>query len=187
MLKSEKNLLKIVAIFTIILITRFGFTGCKRNKKNDTSDEKSYLQPITDYFEGIKSKDLSRVAKAYPDFMKISEKITEDDINELYSQYESMYGANIKIDYTFGDAVALTEDEINDVESNIAAIVEDEQTIDVTAAYYVPVTITVTGDGITNSSEENNNTNGTESENDTNNTEQQDVIVIQYNGNWYVV
>ena len=43
------------------------------------------------------------------------------------------------------------------------------------------------GDGITNSSEENNNTNGTESENDTNNTEQQDVIVIQYNGNWYVV
>lgn len=187
MLKSKKNLLKIVAIFTIILITIFGFTGCKRNKKNDTSDEKAYLQPITDYFEGIKSKDLSRLAKAYPDFMKISEKITEDDINELYSQYESMYGANIKIDYTFGDAVALTEDEINDVESNIAAIVEDEQTIDVTAAYYVPVTITVTGDGITNSSEENNNTNGTESENDTNNTEQQDVIVIQYNGNWYVV
>ena len=64
MLKSKKNLLKIVAIFTIILITIFGFTGCKRNKKNDTSDEKSYLQPITDYFEGIKSKDLSRVAKA---------------------------------------------------------------------------------------------------------------------------
>ena len=75
MLKSKKNLLKIVAIFTIILITIFGFTGCKRNKKNDTSDEKSYLQPITDYFEGIKSKDLSRVAKAYPDFMKISEKM----------------------------------------------------------------------------------------------------------------
>ena len=187
MLKTKKNLLKIVAIFTIILITIFVFTGCKRNKKNDTSDEKAYLQPITDYLEGIKSKDLSRVAKAYPDFMKISEKITEDDINELYSQYESMYGANIKIDYSFGDAVALTEDEINDVESNIAAVTEENQNIDVTAAYYVPVTITVTGDGITNSSEENNNTDGIESENDTNNTEQQDVIVIQYNGNWYVV
>ena len=30
MLKTKKNLLKIVAIFTIILITIFGFTGCKR-------------------------------------------------------------------------------------------------------------------------------------------------------------
>ena len=186
MLKTKKNLFKIVAIFTIILMTVFGFTGCKKNNKNK-SDEKAYLQPITDYLEGIKSKDLSRVAKAYPDFMKISEKITEDDINELYSQYESMYGANIKIDYSFGDAVALTEDEINDVESNIAAVTEENQNIDVTAAYYVPVTITVTGDGITNSSEENNNTDGTGSENDTNNTEQQDVIVIQYNGNWYVI
>lgn len=186
MLKTKKNLFKIVAIFTIILMTVFGFTGCKKNNKNE-SDEKAYLQPITDYLEGIKSKDLSRVAKAYPDFMKISEKITEDDINELYSQYESMYGANIKIDYSFGDAVSLTEDEINDVESNIAAVTEENQNIDVTAAYYVPVTITVTGDGITNSSEENNNTDGTGSENDTNNTEQQDVIVIQYNGNWYVI
>ena len=35
MLKTKKNLLKIVAIFTIILITIFRFTGYKRNKKND--------------------------------------------------------------------------------------------------------------------------------------------------------
>ena len=35
MLKTKKNLFKIVAIFTIILMTVFGFTGCKKNNKNE--------------------------------------------------------------------------------------------------------------------------------------------------------
>ena len=59
MLKNKKNLLKVVAIITIISMVVLGFTGCKKDNKNE-SDEKVYLQPITDYFEGIKSKDLSR-------------------------------------------------------------------------------------------------------------------------------
>lgn len=185
MLKNKKNLLKVVAIITIISMVVLGFTGCKKDNKNE-SDEKVYLQPITDYFEGIKSKDLSRVIKAYPDFMNMSEKINDDDINELYSQYESMYGTNIKIDYTFGDAVGLGEDEIKNIKSNIEAIVEDGQNIDITAAYYVPVTVTVTGDGIKQSSEE-NNADVTENENNANNIEQENITVIQYNGNWYVI
>ena len=129
--------------------------------------------------------------------MQMSEKITDTEIDDLYKQYESMYGANIKIDYSLGDAVTLGEDEIKELEDNLTAIYPDQENLDITAAYSVPVTVTITGDGITsNSNEENtaaeNNADNTAETNtddstDNNNTEQEDMYVIQYNGNWYIM
>lgn len=199
MLKSKNYLFKVLVVIAIIVSTIFVFSGCgKKNKNQSNTDDKAYLQPLTNYFEGIKNKELSRVLKAFPDFMQMSEKITDTEIDDLYKQYESMYGANIKIDYSLGDAVTLGEDEIKELEDNLTAIYPDQENLDITAAYSVPVTVTITGDGITsNSNEENtaaennadNNTaeTNTDDSTDNNNTEQEDMYVIQYNGNWYIM
>ena len=79
MLKSKKYLFKILVVIAIIISTIFVFTGCGKKDKSANAD-KQYLQPLTDYFEGIKNKDLSRLLKAFPDFMKMSEKVTDTDI-----------------------------------------------------------------------------------------------------------
>lgn len=197
MLKNKKYILKILIVSAIIISTIFAFSGCKKENKNQTNnDEKAYVQPITDYFEGIKNKELSRILKAFPDFMQMSEKITDEEINDLYKQYESIYGANIKIEYSVGDATALGEDEINDLEDNLLSIYTDQENIDITAAYIIPVTVTITGDGIvsdsSNENSENKEENSTietdaEDSNESDNKEQEDMYVIQYNGNWYLM
>ena len=94
-----------------------------------------------------------------------------------------MYGANIKIEYSLGDAVALGEDEIKQIEEDLKAIYTDQENLDITAAYSVPVTVTITGDGITSNSD--NNT--IAGDNSNNNTEEEDMYVIQYNGSWYIM
>ena len=193
-----KKIIKYILVIVLMLGMVITITGCgKKNKNQSNTDDKAYLQPLTNYFEGIKNKELSRVLKAFPDFMQMSEKITDTEIDDLYKQYESMYGANIKIDYSLGDAVTLGEDEIKELEDNLTAIYPDQENLDITAAYSVPVTVTITGDGITsNSNEENtaaeNNADNTAETNtddstDNNNTEQEDMYVIQYNGNWYIM
>ena len=187
MLKGKKYLFKSLVVITIIISTIFVFTGCRKKDKS-ANEDKQYLQPLTDYFEGIKDKDLSKVLKAFPDFMQMSEKITDTDIEDLYKQYETIYGTNIKIDYSFGDAVTLGEDEIKQLEENLTAIYTDVENLDITAAYTIPVTVTVKGDGITSDSDNNTATeNNTESESNNNNTEEEDMYVIQYNENWYIM
>ncbi len=199
MLKSKNYLFKVLVVIAIIVSTIFVFSGCgkKNNNQSNSNNEQAYMQPLNDYFGGIKNKDLSMVLKAFPDFMQMSEKITETDIDELYKQYETIYGANVKIDYSLGDAVALGEDEIKDLEDNLLSIYPDQENVDITAAYTVPVTVTFKGDGVvSNSNEENNNdANNTENnteesnteENNTSDTNQEDMYVIQYNGNWYIM
>lgn len=199
MLKSKNYLFKVLVVIAIIVSTIFVFSGCgkKNNNQSNSNDEQAYMQPLNDYFGGIKNKDLSMVLKAFPDFMQMSEKMTETDIDDLYKQYETIYGANVKIDYSLGDAVALGEDEIKDLEDNLLSIYPDQENVDITAAYTVPVTVTFKGDGVvSNSNEENNNdANNTENnteesnteENNTSDTNQEDMYVIQYNGNWYIM
>ena len=194
MLKSKNYLFKVLVVIAIIVSTIFVFSGCgkKNNNQSNSNDEQAYMQPLNDYFGGIKNKDLSMVLKAFPDFMQMSEKMTETDIDDLYKQYETIYGANVKIDYSLGDAVALGEDEIKDLEDNLLSIYPDQENVDITAAYTVPVTVTFKGDGVvSNSNEENNNdANNTENnteKNNTSDTNQEDMYVIQYNGNWYIM
>ena len=188
MLKNTKNLLKLLLVITIVLSSVFVLTGCgKKNKENKDEQVQAYLQPLKDYFDGIKNKDINLVLKAFPDFMNMSTKITEDDINDLYSQYESLYGANIKIEYTFGEAIALGEEELSDLENEIVATYTDLQTIDITAGYTVPVKVTVTGDGIQSTENSENADDANKNENSNTNTEDDEMYVLQYNGNWYIM
>ena len=203
MLVNKRNLLKLVSVITIMMLSIFMLAGCgkKENENENKESETAYLQPLTDYFEGVKNKDINQVLKAFPDFAKMSEKITSEDINTLYSQYESLYGANIKLDYSLGEAVALSEEEVTELENEISSLYSDIENLDITAAYTVPVTVTITGDGIQKNTQNTENTENTENAENTENTEntenaeetinsnvEEDIMyVIQYNGNWYTL
>ncbi len=183
---NKKSLLKIAIILSIMLLSIFTLTGCGNNKDKEASSEKSnYQEPLTNYFEGIKNRDVNQVLKAFPDFMDMTSKISSEDIDDLYSQYESLYGANIKIDYSFGDAVQLSEEDLSELKEEILSVYKNLENIEITDGYSVPVKVTVTGDGIEKSSEENQDNNSVENANT--NVEESDMYVLQYNGNWYIM
>lgn len=183
---NKRNLLKIVAVVSIILLSMFTLTGCGNNKeKQVSSEELNYQEPLKNYFEGVKNKDVNQVIKAFPDFMDMASKVSSEDIDDLYSQYEALYGANIRIDYSFGDAVELSEEELSELEEEVLSVYQSLENIDITAGYSVPVKVTVTGDGIEKSSEENEDNNSEENTNS--NVEESDMYVLQYNGNWYMM
>ena len=117
--------------------------------------------------------------------MKMSENITQDDINELYSQYEQLYGANIKIDYQLGEATTIGEDELKELKEQIIELYQDAGNIELTEGYSVPVTVTITGDG--QKSAENTEETSSEDNTENSNVEEDNMYVLQCNGNWYIM
>lgn len=182
MIKGKK-LLRIMAVMSIIFVSICVFTGCGKKKQN--SNEQDYREPIISYFDGIKEKNLEKVLAAFPDFMGMSKNITMTEIDDLYKYYENEYGNNIKITYEFGDAVALGEEELAELEDEAKSTYSDAGDIDFTAGYTVTVKVTVEGDGVTNNSE------GTDEENKGEKTAKDTVdnqmYSIQYNGKWYML
>lgn len=181
-----KNVLKTILVLFVIIVSTFILTGCgKNNNSENTSNEASdaYLQPLRDYMEGIKNKDVNQSLKAFPEFMNKGEEITIENINEMYTQYESLYGTNIQLDYEFGTSTKLGENDIAGLEEQIKGFYTDIQEIDITEAYIVPLKLTVSGDGIKdeNATEEN------QTQERVSNTDTTDFYVYKYNGVWYLV
>lgn len=197
MLKNKKNLLKLCLVVLMIVSTIIVLTGCgKKDNKNNENNELAYQEPIKNYFDGIKNRNIAQVIKAFPEFMEMQNNITENDINDLYSQYEELYGKNINIDYTFGEATTIGEEEITELENQIKEVYQNANDINITSGYTVPVEVTVTGDGVkieenTNNSDENTNTETSSENNEDNisnkNVEEINMYVLQYNGNWYIM
>lgn len=180
-----KKVLKTILVLCIMVVSIFMLTGCEKNKdnNNESEAEKAYLQPLRDYVDGIINKDPNQVLKAFPEFMNRTENITVDDINEMYIQYESLYGANIKFEYEFGDATKLEEKDISGLEEQIKGYYTDVQDIDITEAYIVPLKLTVSGDGI----KDENATEEEQTEERVSHTDTTDFYVFKYNENWYLI
>lgn len=185
MIKNRTNLLKILSVFTIVMLSVFTLTGCgKKDNKNDVAQADQYLQPIKNYFDGIKNKDVNQILKAFPDFTKMEEVVTINEVNDMYAQFEQVYGANIKIDYSFGDATPLSEEDLSELEAELMSTYTEAGNIDITAAYTVPVKVTITGDGIQS---ENNGESVQDDNVGEDESNQEDMYVLQYNGNWYML
>lgn len=189
-----KRFFKIFIVSAIVVITAFAFTGCgKKDNNSEENTETSYKQPIEDYFEGIKNKDVARIQSAFADFEEKEKSITQEDLDDMYEELENAYGANISIEYAIGESILLDEGDLDELKQNTTAIYTDIDSSKITSAYLVPITVTVTGDGLN----ENNNDSNTSSENESQNanaeettdenTEQTEFHVIQYDGNWYML
>lgn len=181
----NKSILKNLLVFVVIISSIFLLTGCGKNNNTENNTETdAYLQPLKDYMDGLKNKDVNVALKAFPEFMKKNEEITIENINEMYAQYESLYGANIQLDYEFGSSTKLEESEITALEEQIKGYYTDVQEIDITEAYIVPLKLTVSGDGI---KDENNTTEENQTPERTSKTDTTDFYVYKYNEVWYLI
>lgn len=181
----NKSVFKKLLVFVVIISSIFLLTGCGKNNNSENNTETdAYLQPLKDYMDGLKNKDVNLTLKAFPEFMNKDQEITIENINEMYTQYESLYGANIQLDYEFGTSTKLEESEIFALEEQIKGYYTEMQEIDITEAYIVPLKLTVSGDGIKdeNTTTEENQTGERASKTDTT-----DFYVYKYNGAWYLI
>lgn len=175
-----KKVVKLGLVFFLILTSIFMFSGCGKNKENNNQNADAYLQPLKDYMDGIINKDPNQTLKAFPAFMNRTEDITIENINEMYTQYESLYGANIKLEYEFEEATKLEESDISALEEQIKGYYTEVTEIDITEAYIVPLKLTVSGDGIKKEGEN-------QTEQRASNTDTTDFYVFKYNDNWYLI
>ena len=58
-MSKMKKFLKSFLVFAVITVGIFAFTGCGK-KENKQQNQEAYLEPLTNYFEGIKTKDINK-------------------------------------------------------------------------------------------------------------------------------
>ena len=172
--KILKTVLLLITVLSVCILT-----GCQKKNSNDSGEVSKdvYEQPIRYCMDGLKNRDLDQFLKAYPDFMNMAKTITKENIDDVYSQYEAIYGANIQLDYTLGDATKIDSSDIENLEAQLKETYPDACDIKISKAYIIPVDLTITGDGIAEEGKEKEKTT---------NKDSQDFYVYEYNGNWYV-
>lgn len=178
MIKKER-LLKLIAVMMLAIMSVAMLTGCGKNGKKNDGGDKAYLEPLKYYFDGIINKDLDTHLKSYPDFANKGNLITMADIEDLFKTYESQYGANIKIDYAFGDATKIEGDAYSELVGEITAAYKEVNKDDIKEIYDVPVTVNVEGDGLDQDNSENKEK--------AKGTEQHTFYVFKYKDSWYTI
>lgn len=167
---------KVIAVAMIILMSMIAFAGC--GKKNEVEKDNAYLEPLETFFSGVKEKDIEKALQAFPDFMNMGSLLTSDDIDIWYKNYENEYGSNITMDYSFGEAIRYEGKELDEFKAELAAAYDNVNKDDVKDAYFVPVTITVKGDGL-------NPEDGEESSPSTG-KDQVNYYAFKYKDSWYI-
>ena len=152
-----KKYLKYALVLVLIVSSMYIFSGCG-NKKNENEgnngevNKEVYEEPLRNYMEGLRTKDIELILKAYPDFMQ---KMTQADIDSIYSRYEAMYGSNVTMEYNLGDAVRIEDkSDLNVLASQIKEYYPEAGDIEVSDAYIITVELTVSGDGAETEAEE---------------------------------
>lgn len=195
-LNMVKKLCKLTLIIGIIISSVFVLSGCQKNDKGTEPEQisrETYIQPLQNYLEGLKTKNIELVLKAYPEFMQMNSKIQLTDIEAVYARYEALYGANIAFDYNIGNPINVEESDLGTLTSKIKEAYPDAGDINIDKAFILEVELTISGDGVqgtNNSEQQKGNADGNSSDNNETQrskaTDRQDFYVYRFNGNWYI-
>lgn len=179
MIKNKRIFSKVLMVFAIFVMAVVMLAGCGKKKEENKAAE-AFKEPISNYFDGIKNRDVNVIYKAFPSFMEMEKNITADDVNELYRQYESLYGANIRINYEIGEATKVEEEEVKQIQEDLINVYKEKaDKIEVTEGYIVPVKVTITGDGLAPAEGE--------EQKEASNVQESDLQVFCINGTWCMV
>jgi len=188
-----KRILKTLAIFFMIITSIFAFSGCGNKEKgnNNGKEEVSkevYEAPLRNYMEGIKTRNIDLVLSAYPEYMR---KMTQTDLDSIYARYEAIYGSNITMEYSLGDATRIEDEkDLGVLAAQIKEYYPEAGDIKIDDAYIITVELSISGDGVQNSSEENSEGENAEGENEeqktSKKTDSQDFYVYKTGDNWYI-
>lgn len=98
----------ILLIFIILVVTlTLLFKSIAFSKKTidsgfeglDISKSKNYEIPISYYYYGIQNKNLDAFLKAYPEFMNVKNRFSQNDFDKFYDVFKDECGENINLTY----------------------------------------------------------------------------------------
>ena len=96
----------ILLIFIILVVTlTLLFKSIAFSKKTidsgfeglDISKSKNYEIPISYYYYGIQNKNLDAFLKAYPEFMNVKNRFSQNDFDKFYDVFKDECGENINL------------------------------------------------------------------------------------------
>lgn len=192
-----KKIFRFILIVAVIISSTIILSGCQKNDEGTEPEQisrETYIEPLQNYLEGLKTKNIELVLKAYPEFMHMDQKIQLTDIEAVYARYESQYGSNIVFDYNIGEQINVDESDYGTLAARIKEAYPDAGDINIDKAFILGVELTISGDGVEDTSneekqEENNEADSSQENAETQKskiTESQDFYVYRYNGNWYI-
>lgn len=173
MLKN-KNILKIVAIFAVLLMSMYMLTGCEigkkssDNKKEENVEQASYEEPIKNLIEGLSEANSEKFLKAFPPYVGeyMEDIFTDEYLKSTLEEAESDYGSNIKMSFEVTNKEEISEEDMKQMEDEVKENFDKQ--IDITKGYALDVVVTTKGD------------NSEDKEEDTFN-------VYEVEGNWYIL
>lgn len=121
----------IIAAIIIVLIILFSTFG------------KGWEKPIKNYFKGMEKAKAETYLKAYPEFMDMSDKIDDEDLEDRLDNLEDEYGEKIKISYKIAKKEKIKKSELDDVTEYIKKTYEED--VKVSKGYEVKVKATIKG------------------------------------------
>lgn len=182
-----KRILKTLVVLLMIITSIFVFSGCGNDEKNKNNSKEEvskevYEAPLRNYMEGIKTRNIELVLSAYPEYMR---KMTQTDIDAIYARYEAMYGSNITMEYSLGDATRIEEEkDLGVLAAQIKEYYPEAGDIAINDAYIITVELSISGDGVQTSEENSEGEN--EEQNPSKKTDSQDFYVYRTGDNWYI-
>lgn len=172
MLKS-KNFFKTIAVFAILVMIMYMFTGCQNgektsNKKDEKAIESSYEEPVKNLIEGLSEGNSEKFLKAFPsyisDYMKAI--FTDEYLKSTLEKAKEDYGENIQMTYELKNKEEISEGELNRIKQDVKDNFDKE--IEITKGYSLDVDIKTKGDK-------------------TEDTEEDTFNVYQVDGKWYIL
>lgn len=203
-----KKIFKYIIICIILILSIGTLAGCKKQNNGSGNDKPEvakeiYEEPLRNYMEGLKTKNIELVHKAYPEYMRT---MTQSDIDSIYNEYEKRYGTKVYMEYKLGDAVRIKDEkDLKKLESQIKEYCPQVENINVSDAYIVTVELSIVAEnsstpqqegeqpaseGENANNEAGSNAEGTENikteeQRDVKKTDSQDFYVYCNEGNWY--
>lgn len=173
MLKN-KSLLKVFAIFAVLLLSMYMLTGCetesskKDKEKSNDSVSSSYEEPIKNMIEGLSEANSSKFLKAFPSFISdyMKDIFTDKYLETTLKTAEEEYGKNVKMTYKITDKTEIDSDELKEMEEAVKTNFDKE--IKITKGYELGIEVTTKGD-------------------DEEDTETDEMNVYEIDGNWYIL
>lgn len=171
----NKNILKLFAIFAVLLMSMYLLTGCeigesKSKEKNENGEEitSSYEEPIKNMIEGLTEANSSKFLKAFPSFISdyMGDIFTDEYLENTLETAEEEYGENIKMSYEITDKTEIEEEDLRKMEEDIKTNFDED--IKITKGYELGIKVTTKGD-------------------DAEDTEEDEFNVYEVDGKWYIL
>lgn len=136
----------------------------------------SYKTVMKTYCKSIMKQDYEKYKSTFPTFvaengleglMLFAYDTGENFIQTKYNSYADTYGENLKVSYKINDRTKLSKDELSQYSKSANDLCKDGSKIDFKKGYTLNITMKYKGKI-------------------TSNEEEVSVVVVKYNGNWYI-